>query len=170
MRLTPKPKRAIEATLHAAPEHLRRGCRVAEGPALEKRYPVYPGSWVRIPPSPPFFSAEMFQGTMLGNCRLYFQDDAERCPSWPKEHDWKSCVPSKAAPWVRIPLSPPPTFYNTRSRFSQNFPAQDDCQYCGVLVRKMLSGSHAPRGNHDKQGVGCAAVSGVPTQSMGTRG
>jgi hypothetical protein len=30
-----------------------RGCRVAEGPALEKRYPVYPGSWVRIPPSPP---------------------------------------------------------------------------------------------------------------------
>jgi hypothetical protein len=27
---------------------------VAEGPALEKRYPVYPGSWVRIPPSPPF--------------------------------------------------------------------------------------------------------------------
>jgi hypothetical protein len=26
---------------------------VAEGPALEKRYPVYPGSWVRIPPSPP---------------------------------------------------------------------------------------------------------------------
>ena len=31
----------------------------------------------------------------------------ERCPSWPKEHDWKSCVLSKAAPRVRIPLSPP---------------------------------------------------------------
>ena len=32
---------------------------------------------------------------------------AERCPSWLKEHDWKSCVLSKAAPRVRIPLSPP---------------------------------------------------------------
>ena len=30
---------------------------MAEGPALEKRYPVYPGSWVRIPPSPPFTAA-----------------------------------------------------------------------------------------------------------------
>ena len=32
---------------------------------------------------------------------------AERCPSWLKEHDWKSCVLPKAAPRVRIPLSPP---------------------------------------------------------------
>ncbi len=32
---------------------------------------------------------------------------AERCPSWPKEHDWKSCVLLIPAPWVRIPLSPP---------------------------------------------------------------
>ena len=31
----------------------------------------------------------------------------ERCPSWPKEHDWKSCVYSKGVPRVRIPLSPP---------------------------------------------------------------
>ena len=26
---------------------------MAEGPALEKRYPAQTGSWVRIPPSPP---------------------------------------------------------------------------------------------------------------------
>jgi hypothetical protein len=32
---------------------------------------------------------------------------AERCPSWLKEHDWKSCVSFIAAPRVRIPLSPP---------------------------------------------------------------
>ena len=25
----------------------------------------------------------------------------------PKEHDWKSCVPTKSGPWVQIPLSPP---------------------------------------------------------------
>ncbi len=32
---------------------------------------------------------------------------AERCPSWLKEHDWKSCVLFIAVPRVRIPLSPP---------------------------------------------------------------
>ena len=32
---------------------------------------------------------------------------SERCPSWPKGHDWKSCVPTKSGPRVRIPLSPP---------------------------------------------------------------
>ena len=32
---------------------------------------------------------------------------AERCPSWLKEHDWKSCVSFIAVPRVRIPLSPP---------------------------------------------------------------
>ena len=31
---------------------------------------------------------------------------AERCPSWPKEHDWKSCVPARV-PRVRISSSPP---------------------------------------------------------------
>jgi DNA polymerase-3 subunit gamma/tau len=31
----------------------------------------------------------------------------ERCPSWPKERDWKSRVPPKVVPGVRIPLSPP---------------------------------------------------------------
>ena len=31
----------------------------------------------------------------------------ERCPSWPKEHDWKSCVGLIALPRVRIPPSPP---------------------------------------------------------------
>ena len=38
---------------------------------------------------------------------LFTRRFVERCPSWPKEHDWKSCVLSKAAPRVRIPLSPP---------------------------------------------------------------
>ena len=28
---------------------------------------------------------------VLGRGRRY----AERCPSWPKEHDWKSCMPQK---------------------------------------------------------------------------
>ena len=32
----------------------------------------------------------------------------ERCPSWPKERDWKSRVLPKVVPGVRIPLSPPP--------------------------------------------------------------
>ncbi len=36
---------------------------------------------------------------------------AERCPSWLKEHDWKSCVLPKAVPRVRTPLSPPPDSY-----------------------------------------------------------
>ena len=31
----------------------------------------------------------------------------ERCPSWLKGHDWKSCVRPKGVPRVRIPLSPP---------------------------------------------------------------
>ena len=31
----------------------------------------------------------------------------ERCPRWPKGHDWKSCVHPKGVPRVRIPLSPP---------------------------------------------------------------
>jgi hypothetical protein len=31
----------------------------------------------------------------------------ERCPSWPKERDWKSRVLLIVVPRVRIPLSPP---------------------------------------------------------------
>jgi hypothetical protein len=38
----------------------------------------------------------------------FLSSNKERCPSWPKEHDWKSCVCSKGAPGVRIPLSPQP--------------------------------------------------------------
>jgi hypothetical protein len=57
------------------------------------------GSWVRIPPSPPYDG-------ILKKIALASRF-SERCPSWPKEHDWKSCVLSKAAPRVRIPLSPP---------------------------------------------------------------
>ena len=30
----------------------------------------------------------------------------ERCPSWLKGHDWKSCEGLVASPRVRIPLSP----------------------------------------------------------------
>ena len=30
----------------------------------------------------------------------------ERCPSWSKEHDWKSCIGVKSLSWVRIPLAP----------------------------------------------------------------
>ncbi len=55
--LTPIAKRDIKPNSNRMWNKVRvwRGCRVAEGPALEKRYPVYPGSWVRIPPSPPYF-------------------------------------------------------------------------------------------------------------------
>ena len=45
-------------------------------------------------------------GTWVAKAR-----SAERCPSWPKEHDWKSCVLLIPAPWVRIPLSPPFHFF-----------------------------------------------------------
>ena len=83
---------------------------MAEGPALEKRYPVCPGSWVRIPPSPPF---PINLGKGRGSRATFEKDNdtwipkTERCPSWLKEHDWKSCVSFIAAPRVRIPLSPP---------------------------------------------------------------
>ena len=75
---------------------IRRGGRAAEGPALEKQYPVKNG----IVGSNPTLSArwvDTFENST----------QPERCPSWLKEHDWKSCVLSKAAPRVRIPLSPP---------------------------------------------------------------
>src|SRR5512147_1836943 len=41
----------------------------------------------------------------------------ERCPSWLKEHDWKSCVRPKGVPRVRIPLSPP-SFYPLRPPYN----------------------------------------------------
>ncbi len=34
------------------------------------------------------------------------KEKMERCPSWPKGHDWKSCEGPQASPRVRIPLSP----------------------------------------------------------------
>ena len=79
--------------------------------------------WVQIPPSPPFiqplirrvgrdggrwFYRAQVAESVLQKKRCRF---AERCPSWPKEHDWKSCVLLITAPWVRTPLSPPlPSF------------------------------------------------------------
>ena len=45
--------------------------------------------------------------TEIGQKRNLLKGFTERCPSWLKEHDWKSCVLSQAAPRVRIPLSPP---------------------------------------------------------------
>lgn len=33
---------------------------------------------------------------ILRDCAAHAQSaEAERCPSWPKEHDWKSCMPQK---------------------------------------------------------------------------
>jgi hypothetical protein len=63
----------------------RRGDRVADGAALEKRWAR--ASWVRIPPSPPcFLSGEVLE--------------------WPNRRAWKARVASPL-PWVRIPSSPP---------------------------------------------------------------
>ena len=75
---------------------------MVEGPALEKQYPAKSG----IVGSNPTLSAR--QQTDL----IPAFTPEERCPSWLKEHDWKSCVLPKAVPRVRIPLSPP--FYSTQ--------------------------------------------------------
>ena len=94
---------------------------MAEGPALEKRYPAKSG----IVGSNPTLSA--ITGLLLGlkytlHATANIRNNgltsivqkslpyAERCPSWLKEHDWKSCVSFIAAPRVRIPLSPPYLF------------------------------------------------------------
>ncbi len=53
----------------------------------------------RIPPSPPYFQTVY---NTFGIFRV-----PERCPSWPKERDWKSRVLLTVVPRVRIPLSPP---------------------------------------------------------------
>jgi hypothetical protein len=80
---------------------------VVEGPALEKRYPAKSG----IVGSNPTLSAMKailaflrFLGIFIISIVIQVP---ERCPSWLKEHDWKSCVLPKAVPRVRIPLSPP---------------------------------------------------------------
>ena len=43
--------------------------------------------------------------------KLNFGEMAE----WFKAHAWKVCVPSQV-PWVRIPLSPPPSDYGLLGR------------------------------------------------------
>ena len=45
--------------------------------------------------------------TLSAIIRLYETKPYGEMPERPKGHDWKSCVPSKGVPWVRIPLSPP---------------------------------------------------------------
>jgi hypothetical protein len=51
--------------------------------------------------------ASVSSNLTLSARKIDFIKIKERCPSWLKEHDWKSCVLSQAAPRVRIPLSPP---------------------------------------------------------------
>ena len=51
----------------------------------------------------------------------------ERCPSWLKEHDWKSCVLFRAAPRVRIPLSPPPYPGPIGLVYPIGFVSNDEC-------------------------------------------
>ena len=46
----------------------------------------------------------------LASSIFYFSGEM---PERPKGHDWKSCVPLKAGPWVRIPLSPPDNVYRS---------------------------------------------------------
>ncbi len=58
---------------------------------------------------PPLFAG---RGMSLESARSPVPPDEnalfmERCPSWLKEHDWKSCGCSKGASGVRIPPSPP---------------------------------------------------------------
>ena len=108
------------------------------------------GSWVRIPPSPPHFpvgggrpSCRTPPAVRLRvPCALRFARRrqavkiacgfAERCPSWLKEHDWKSCVLSKAAPRVRIPLSPPHFFSSPPLPFVSGsyIPGTPFCVFC----------------------------------------
>ena len=38
---------------------------------------------------------------------IFYGDKIGEMPERPKGHDWKSCVPTKSGPRVRIPLSPP---------------------------------------------------------------
>ena len=66
----------------------RRGGRVAEGAPLLREYGV-----TLIEGSNPSLSAKRFRGEMA---------------EWLKAHAWKACVPERV-PWVRIPLSPPPS-------------------------------------------------------------
>jgi hypothetical protein len=72
---------------------------VVESGGLENRWGFAPSAG-----SNPVLSAIKLRSNFNKNFEKIFK---ERCPSWPKEHDWKSCVLSKAAPRVRIPLSPP---------------------------------------------------------------
>ena len=67
----------IEKMQYLIYSELRRGGRVVEGAALEKRYPLW-GSWVRIPPSPPSEANHLLIGEVL---------------EWPIRRAWKARVP-----------------------------------------------------------------------------
>ena len=60
----------------------------------------------------------------------------ERCPSWLKGCDWKSHVPAKPAPWVRIPLSPLMIpFGGNKEKTVGRRKALLYCAYCPKLCR-----------------------------------
>src|SRR5262245_12185504 len=47
---------------------------------------------------------------------------------WLKEHAWKACV-GETLPWVRIPLSPPDSKFESPQRFRKNNKEQESlCQ------------------------------------------
>ena len=74
---------------------------LAEGAGLENRCSVHPSRGFESHPLRHFPKKAFTRTVQIG------LPHAERCPSWLKEHDWKSCVSFIAAPRVRIPLSPP---------------------------------------------------------------
>ncbi len=52
-------------------------------------------------------------------CKRLAVTDAEMCPSWLKEHDWKSCKRVSVSR-VRIPTSPPLFLRNFKSSFGES--------------------------------------------------
>ena len=64
---------------------------------------------VRIPPSPPLYLMTEVGGFEPEHGRpvSHMKQLLERCPSWPKERDWKSRRRLIPASRVRIPPSPP---------------------------------------------------------------
>jgi hypothetical protein len=112
--LTPVHKKAIETFFYAVHEARPGIGEVAEwlkAPLSKSGIPFTRDRGFESHPLRHFLTAvgTVGKGTLYldgGHCALAFK--TERCPSWLKEHDWKSCVSFIAAPRVRIPLSPPP--------------------------------------------------------------
>lgn len=58
---------------------------------------------------------------------------------WSKAHDSKSCVPPKAVPWVRIPLSPPfSIFWGVQSSLLKIYALVTErlSKICGIIIFK----------------------------------